>query len=67
LTVLISLHERDGFSHDSIRLCGHVHKRGNTGYVEQFRQFGKRAVNAGADVRKFHPISIAELITLADG
>jgi calcineurin-like phosphoesterase family protein len=40
---------------------------GNTGYVEQFRQFGKRAVNAGVDVREFRPISIAELIKLADG
>jgi calcineurin-like phosphoesterase family protein len=40
---------------------------GNTGYVEQFRQFGKRAVNVRVDVREFRPISIAELIKLADG
>jgi calcineurin-like phosphoesterase family protein len=35
--------------------------------MEQFRQLGKRAVNVGVDVWGFHPVSIEEIIKLADG
>jgi calcineurin-like phosphoesterase family protein len=60
--------EWDGFFHDSIHLYGHVHNGdGKPGYMEQFRQLGKRAVNVGVDVQGFHPVSIEEIIRLADG
>jgi calcineurin-like phosphoesterase family protein len=60
--------EWDGFFHDAIHLYGHVHNGGGkSGYMEQFRQLGKRAVNVGVDVRGFRPVSIDEVITLADG
>jgi calcineurin-like phosphoesterase family protein len=35
--------------------------------MEQFRQIGKRAINVGVDVQGFHPVSIEEIIKLADG
>jgi calcineurin-like phosphoesterase family protein len=54
--------------YDSIHLYGHVHNGdGKPGYMEHFGQLGKRAVNAGVDVQGFHPVSIAEIIKLADG
>jgi calcineurin-like phosphoesterase family protein len=58
----------DGFFHDSIHLYGHVHNGGGKpSYMEQFSQIGKRAVNVGVDIQGFHPVSIEEIIRLADG
>jgi calcineurin-like phosphoesterase family protein len=46
---------------------GHVHNgSGNPGYMEQFRQLGKRTINVGVDARRFHPVSIEEIIRMAD-
>jgi calcineurin-like phosphoesterase family protein len=60
--------EWDGFFYDAVHLYGHVHNgSGKPGYMEQFRRLGKRAINVGVDVRGFRPVSIEEVITLADG
>jgi calcineurin-like phosphoesterase family protein len=47
---------------------GHVlNGDGKPGYMEQFGQLGKRAVNVGVDVQGFHPVSIEEITKLTDG
>jgi calcineurin-like phosphoesterase family protein len=59
--------EWDGFFNDAIHLYGHVHNGGGKpGAMEQFRLLGKRAVNVGVDVRGFYPVSIEEVVKLAD-
>ncbi|MDR1909115.1 MAG: hypothetical protein LBQ35_04305 [Spirochaetaceae bacterium] len=52
----------DGAFHGSIHLYGHVHNNVHTS--EYFNR--NRAINVGADVRDFRPVSIEEIVKMAD-
>jgi calcineurin-like phosphoesterase family protein len=59
--------EWEGYFHDSIHLYGHVHNGGgNAEYQERFRQLGSRAINVGVDVQGYRPVSINQVIEMAD-
>ncbi|MBM7635912.1 MULTISPECIES: metallophosphoesterase [Streptococcus] len=53
--------EWDSYFHNSIHLYGHVHNN-RTDYFKQI--LGKRAINVGADMIDFTPISIEQILDL---
>jgi calcineurin-like phosphoesterase family protein len=60
--------EWDGFFHNAIHLYGHVHNGGNNlEYQEKFKILGSKAINVGVDVNNFYPVSIHDVIQMADG
>jgi calcineurin-like phosphoesterase family protein len=60
--------EWDGFFHNAIHLFGHVHNGGNNpAYQERFNILGGKAINVGVDVNNFYPVSILDVIQMADG
>jgi calcineurin-like phosphoesterase family protein len=61
--------EWHAFYHSAVHLYGHIHNCGND--LEHLQRFatvlGRRAVNVGVDVQNFCPISIKDVIKIADG
>ncbi|MDR0877010.1 MAG: hypothetical protein LBN21_03070 [Treponema sp.] len=59
--------EWDSYFHDSIHLYGHIHNGGgNAEYQKKFQALGRRAINVGVDVQNYHPVSIQDIIKVAD-
>jgi calcineurin-like phosphoesterase family protein len=59
--------EWEGYYGDAIHLYGHVHNCGNNKELsERFKLLGKRAINVGVDVNNYYPVSIDQLIKMAE-
>jgi calcineurin-like phosphoesterase family protein len=52
---------------NAIHLYGHIHNSGNNKEQnERFKLLGKRAINVGVDVNNYCPISIEQIIKMAE-
>ena len=57
-----------GSHHGSIHLYGHVHNSGikYADFGEKLKMLGRRAISVGVDVNDFYPVSLKQVIDLAD-
>ena len=57
-----------GSHHGSIHLYGHVHNSGikYPDFGEKLKVLGPRAINVGVDVNDFYPVSVKQIIDLAN-